>query len=317
MAPAQQASSTANAETANAEIQLNTLLQLIPEFDTTNASQVYRFIRSCDSAFGLGTTSQKPILLIYALNKITGPSSSDIHAKDFSDWENLKSLLIQMFSQTKTLAHLNLELQTLFQKPHETVTEYFHRVDLCRNKLIEKISTEVQDTTLVGRTTMTEETALNVFVNGLSSDIGIMLRTRAFSNLSEAANFAIQEEKIRNMNSARQVLHKNVSRPAISTPNYSRNKFQSSPQITPDRQISNPNLKTCNYCKKPGHLIAECKKRAYNNQMRSQQYNYSNQSQNPSPKNINHLNSNTSDETSNPSDTTSINCSTLENLQLY
>lgn len=244
------------------EVDLTTLLKLIPEFDTIKSSDVYRFVRSCDAAFKLASTEQETILLTYALNKITGPGSSDIHAKSFLTWFDLRGFIIQKYSQTKTLGHLQLELQSLFQKPSESITEYFHRVDLCRSKLIEKLTAEINDETLQGRVATTEETALNVFVNGLSSDIGIMLRVRSISNLTDAGNFAIQEEKIRNMNNVRHALYKH----SASTRSYSNPQ---APNRINDNVPSPPrtfqNGKTCNYCKKPGHLISECRKRAYNN----------------------------------------------------
>ncbi|XP_052749746.1 uncharacterized protein LOC128202073 [Galleria mellonella] len=272
-------------------VPLNTLLQLIPDFDTTQSGQVYKFIRSCDSAFKLASLEQEEILLIYALNKISGNTSSDIHAKLYSNWDDLKTFLIQKFSQTKTLSHLNLELQSLFQKPNESVTEFFHRVDLCRNKILEKLTTEVVDATLIGRKTTTEETALNVFINGLSSDIGVMLRTKGFDSLTHAGNFAIQEEKIRKMNTARQSLFKNSR---ITTPLYS-NVVRQPPQINqpqihkpPDKHTINTNPRKfiiCNYCKKPGHHITNCRKRIFNNS-RNNQF----PRNNPTPARVNHLN---------------------------
>lgn len=247
-------------------LDLPTLLKLIPDFETSQPNQVYRFVRSCDSAFGLADHTQNQILLIYALNRITGPNSSDIHANQFHSWPTLKQFLIQKFSQTKTLAHLNLELQSMFQKPAETVVEYYHRVDLCRNKILEKLAAEIADDTLLGRIATTEETALNVFMNGLNSDIGNMLRTINFTNLSKAGHFAIQEEKIRQMNNARQSLYKNAAKIFPSAPPPRRNITQSSNISMPPQQALS---KLCNYCKKPGHLISECRKRAYNNNLRN------------------------------------------------
>lgn len=253
-------------------VPLNTLLQLIPEFDTNQPTQVYRFVRSGDSAFNLANPTQTDILLVYTLNKITGSSSPDVHARQHASWNDLKSFLIQKFSQTKTLAHLNLELQSSFQKPNESITEYYHRVDLCRNKILDKLTAEISDISLAGRKTTTEETALSVFVNGVGSNLGTMLRTKGFTSLSEAGNFAIQEEKIQNMNQARQILCRN-NRNAVTYGNVIR-------RLPPTGQGAQPAVpyfnasrqtKTCNYCKKPGHVIAECRKRAYNNNLRNQQ----------------------------------------------
>lgn len=286
--------STDNKST-NETLNLNTITNLIPEFDTNRVSEVYRFVRSCDVAFTLAPISQHMFLLIYTLNRIVGPGASDVHSKQFSLWSQLKTFLIEKFSNVKTLSHLNLELQAMFQKPNESITDYYHRVDLSRSKIIEKITTEINNETLPGRKACTEEMALNVFINGLSSDIGTMLRTKEFTSLPDAARFAMQEEKIRRMNEARQFLHKiNLSKPrpdikTIQRPSTSFNNVSKYPPYQNKQQLviplSQSSEKLCNYCKKSGHIISECRKRAYNNSMRNPK--------DPPPLNqkINHLNS--------------------------
>ena len=297
------------------QLNISTLLQLIPDFDTSQAGQIYRFARSCDSAFSLADPQQKEILLVYALNKIIGSGAPDVHARQYASWDDLKTFLISKFSNIKTISHLNLELQSMFQKPNEPLVDYFHRVDLCRSKIIEKLTTEITDITLDGRKATTEETALNVFINGLNTDIGTMLRTKGFNSLSEAGNFAIQEDKIRAMNNARQTLYRvSNSRTAPGTNQNFRsfrprptinNQIQSSQQNQPSSFSSN-NAKTCNYCKLPGHLISECRKRAYNNNLRnSNNPTNTTPNQRPAlpPARVNNLNYQASDEMGNSSET--------------
>ncbi|XP_013165999.1 PREDICTED: uncharacterized protein LOC106116653 [Papilio xuthus] len=278
------------------EMPIGTLLQLIPDFDTKNNNDIYRYIRSCDAAFNLATITQQPTVLVFALNKITGPYSADVHAKQFLNWAELKTFLIQKFSQTKTLAHLNLELQSMFQKHNESITEYYHRVELCRSKIIEKLNAEILDNTLLGRLATTEETALNVFINGISSDIGTMLRTKGFNNLSESGRFALQEDKIRAMNNARQTLFRTNSprlsiaphKPPVSTNLPTRRPMTYPPHRPLNNQLNSTheNTKICNYCKHPGHVISECRKRTYNNNLRNK-----NQLAQPTPStNVNNLN---------------------------
>ncbi|XP_045777881.1 uncharacterized protein LOC123875868 [Maniola jurtina] len=252
-------------DTNTMSLEINTLLKLIPTFDTAETQQVYRFVRSCDSAFLLADAEKEQILLVYALNNITGTCASDVHSRQYTSWEDLKSYLIEKFSNVKTISHLNLELQSMFQKPAESITDFFHRVDLCRSKIIEKLNTEIKDSTLLGRMATTEETALSVFVNGLSSEIGTMLRTRGFQNLTLAGRFAIEEEKIRAMNTARQSLFKNNTNQ--HKPSSQRTQIVPNPRATYNSYPSSP--KICNYCKNPGHLISECRKRAYNNNLRN------------------------------------------------
>lgn len=296
-------------------IEINTLLKLVPCFDTNQNEQVYRFIRSCDSAFHLASTEQKSILLVYALNNITGVGAADVHSKTYDSWPDLKAYLIEKFSNVKTVSHLSLELQSMFQKPNETITEYFHRVDLCRSKIIEKLIAEISDNTLVGRKTTTEETALNVFINGLSTDIGTMLRTMNFVNLSEAGRFAMQEDKIRAMNTARQSLFQHSKSLPNRLPLQHRSHHNTN-KILPNQnhppKFNNPsqiNNKICNYCKFPGHVISECRKRQYNN-------NYQNQRALPAPpRHVNNLNSQPFNEESNSLDIAHI-AQNLDDLQL-
>lgn len=300
------------------EIALDILLKLIPDLDTAQPAQVYRFIRSCDSAFEMASTDQKPVLLTFTLNKIIGPGASDVHSKQFSLWKDLKGYIIQKFSQTKTLAHLHLELQSMFQKQSESITDYYLRVDLCRSKILEKLATETKDQTLEGRKATTEETALNVFINGINTDIGMMLRVQSFRYLSDAGTFAIQEEKIRNMNSARQRLYKNTM---VSPTTQTRKPFPiinqaQGPNSSASQTQRHP--KFCNYCKNPGHEISECRKRAYNNRLRNTN-NTTNQNQrptfvqprvtHPSPARMNNLNSQATEDLSISSEIALRHCS--------
>lgn len=102
-----------------------------------------------------------------------------------------------------------------------------------------------------------------------------MLRTQNFDGLSDAGNFAIQEDKIRNMNKARQSLYRSgfnpSTRPTHHAPNTSSRppltQNQDNPCVPQSKPINRTfeYTKTCNYCKKPRHLIPECRKLAYNN----------------------------------------------------
>lgn len=227
------------------ELQSGRILQLIPDYNTDKSGEIYRFVRSCDAAFQLANAIQKNILLVYALNKISGTGAPDVHSRKHVNRDALRTFLINRFSNVKTISHLMLELQSMFEKPNENIIEYFHRVELCRSKIIEKLTAEVTDNTLAGRKSTTEETALNVFINGLSSDIGTMLRTKTYTTLFEAGRFALQEDKIRAMNQARQALFKipisSNSRATVNTRSVQRNftNFNSNNRLNPQPMRSN------------------------------------------------------------------------------
>lgn len=294
-----------------ASIDLGTLINLIPSFDTTQPGQIYRFVRSGDAAFGLANEDKKEILLVYALNNIVGLGAPDVHSRQYSDWDKLRTYLISKFSNVKTISHLMLELQSLFQKHNESLTDYYHRVDLCRSKIIEKLNAEITDSSLKGRIDTTEETALSVFVNGLNTDIGTMLRTKEFSDLGAAGKFALQEDKIRAMNTTRQALYRAhpIPRP-LPVPNMRPKTYQARPAITyPNKpnfnNHSNPPT-ICSYCKNPGHHISECRKRNYNNNLRNNNGNSQYRRALPAPPAaVNHLNCEAATESSNSMETAS------------
>lgn len=173
-----------------------------------------------------------------------------------------------------------------------------------------------------------EEATLNRFVYHSSSQISQMLRWKDFDNLNAAYSAAVSEERALNMhkytkqrsckicgrtnhetsqcrlkssgpNHNRVVNH-------VQTPNQNRNNYRNPRQQYPNdshqphtqnryqnQNHANPNQyvsqsKSCNYCKKQGHLITECRKRQFNNSRREQ---FSNQN---SPRTENaavHLNS--------------------------
>lgn len=77
---------------SNMSLAINTLIKLIPTFDTSKTQEVYRFVRSCDSVFQLAIDVEKQqILLIYAFHNITGVGALDIHCRRYAFWDDLKS----------------------------------------------------------------------------------------------------------------------------------------------------------------------------------------------------------------------------------
>lgn len=153
----------------------------------------------------------------------------------------------------------------MFQKPNKTVTEYYHRVDLQRCKIIEKLTAEVSPEVFIGRKLHIEETALSVFINGLRREMGAILRSQNLSHLSEAGRYAIQVDKIIKMNEARDKVF-NIKttiphhhRKCIPNNQHQLRNIQRNNTIRSISHINN----FCIYCKTHGHILSEYRKRAY------------------------------------------------------
>ena len=181
---------------------------------------------------------------------------------------------------------------------------------------------------ILGKKKSVEEATLNRFVYHSSPQISQMLRWKDFDNLNSAYSAAVSEERALNMHKytkqgsckiCKRTNHEtsqcrfkssgpNHNRVVnhVQTPNQSRNNYHNSHQQNPteshqsytQNRYQNQNhvssnqpvnqSKSCNYCKKQGHLIAECRKRQFNNSRREQ---FTNQNSSRTENAAVHLNS--------------------------
>ncbi|KAG4077865.1 hypothetical protein HA402_013799 [Bradysia odoriphaga] len=226
---------------ATDELPITFLIKFISKFDG-NREELTSFLADCNRAFDLSSTKQKQVLLEYVITQISGKAKSACVNRTFSEWKDLKSYLRTMYADTKHKAQLLCELTTLKQTADETLSNFTYRMEACLKRTINSLNQDVSKTDplidpqiLDGKLQMLQEIALNRFTYFTTPTISSALRLRDIKSLNEAITIAKSEEQIQKMVT-------NVKNPK------------------PDK--SN---KTCNYCKKPGHMIGDCRKRQYNN----------------------------------------------------
>lgn len=223
-------------EDALDELPITFLIKFIKKFDG-NREELSSFLADCGRAFDLATTRQKQILLDYVITQISGKAKAACVNRSFLEWKDLKAYLRTMYADTKHKSQLLCELTTLRQTADESLSNFTCRMEACLKRTINSLTSDndpkLDPSVLDGKLQMLQEIALNRFTYFTSPAISNALRIREIKTLNDAITIAKAEEQIQKM--------------VVGT--------------------KNPKLsgKNCNYCKKPGHLIGECRKRQFNN----------------------------------------------------
>lgn len=266
-----------------------------------NKRDLSEFIDNCDEALNLVNTSYKNILLTLIKTKITGNARLLIKDREFIDWNTLKTYLLEAYSDVRTAGQWQLELNSCRQTANENVRSYANKIERCYINLLKTLDKNLNNEGKRACIDLLRNQALNAFLMGLNRELAILVKSREPRTLEEAITLAQSEEneylskteisKFQRVNdqTTRHCIHCN--KPGHSSFNcFHRNKRETSiktfsPQNSkpwnnnqsnykPSNQNNfQKNAKQCNYCKKFGHVISECRKRQYNNQKRNQNLN--------------------------------------------
>lgn len=281
-----------------AEHTLDTLLKLMPteNFDGNgnNAEELRKFIKQVDSIFELATENQKPILLLFVKNKLSGKARSqvDIHC-NLTTWEGISELLIRLFQPRITLEQLFQKLNLMKQEPHETVDEFCNKLEELESRALGAIhASGCAQNLIAGQEHLIKTNTLSRFILNTHPLISQMLRYRNFNNLKDARAAATQEETTLNLtyktnNLIKCQICQRTNHTANNCFKYTQNKnSQSSTNGINSRSVNynsasrasssnSQQIKQCRYCKNNGHTIEECRKRQRNNSYQNTHPNYS------------------------------------------
>ncbi|XP_048004467.1 uncharacterized protein LOC125240569 [Leguminivora glycinivorella] len=270
------------------KVTLSVLTKFIKPYNGDRES-LPAFLTNCENAISLASTEQQNVLCKYIVSQLEGKAQLACCLKTFTSWAEIKSFLKTTFGEKKHSIHLLLELQKCKQLITESVTDYSLRVESCLTRILADIQYSCQDAKqLPGRIAAMEDLALNTFLLGLNPDFSHIVRSQNPSTLNEGISYAIEEEKIFNLNRSTLKTPKtcNVCRKPGHTSSEcfhskkERYSYYIKPRQHPDsfnRPPTNsdyppnqfPNKpKVCAYCKNVGHTINECRKRQYINNMR-------------------------------------------------
>lgn len=279
-------------KTINMSLSLEIAEKMLIRFDG-NKNKLYEFIDNCDKAMSLIKPELKAILFAIIETKLTDKARAITRNRNFLEWIDLKKFLLDAYSERRTEGQWQLELHSLRQLPADNVITFSNKVENCYIKLLNTLDSNLSREAREACTTLLKNQALNVFIRGLNKDISILLKSRNPNTLEEAVALALAEEQeqLSNLEIQKQVFcnickrnnhstancrykndqNKNIRHFQNLQNNYCKNQNSSkfSNNYHNNGQHSNvrneSSQKFCRYCKKPGHLIENCRKREYNN----------------------------------------------------
>lgn len=245
----------------NLDLPIQFLIKFIKPFDG-NREKLPSYLSDCNRAFELSKPKQRSVLLDYTITQITGKAKAACVNRTFLSWTELKSYLKTMYQDTKHKAQLLCELTTLRQKSDESLSNFTTRLETCLKRTINAITQDhdrnsvsddiviqknpeiTQKSILTGKLQMLQDIAVNRYTYFTIPEISKALRIRDIRTLNDAIAVAKAELQIQNMVAGQSVEN-------------NKSKLKSFKTDTPKMQ--------CRYCKKLGHTINDCRKRAYNN----------------------------------------------------
>lgn len=271
---------------------LQFLCSLIPKSFDGKRIEFNEFRTNCENAMLLANDNQKYPLLVFIVSKLTGNVRTQLQGKTYKVWDDLKALLDGLYQDQKHYIQLMEELNTLKQTLNESVSVFHDRLDRLVTRIINTLPYKTQDEQKIKIQTI-KELALSRFIHHSVPDISRFLRSQNLDDISEAFSKAVAEERALKISNEefrqkpKQNLHctickrnghisKNCFRNRANVSNnvlFNHSAVLQSNQNQKHRDTGNSNnnysQKFCRYCKKPGHLIQECRKRAYANNLRN------------------------------------------------
>lgn len=245
---------------------LRKIADFIPTYSGSQAG-LYDFIQACEWVYDQIEEDVMDAFLLLIKTKLKGDAESFISSRNIADWETLKNLLIGHYSDARDIEGLGRELTVSTQTGNETPRQFLVRIQTLLTKIRSSINLN-PDNTAADKVTLIrshETTALKTVLAGLRNPLGTTIRSQRPANLNEVASLLIDEENILYL----QARNNNIDR---KTRGAIPRDLYNLPQNS-HRQVD---IKTCNYCKKPGHVISECRRREFNNSNSNNQSRFSN-----------------------------------------
>jgi hypothetical protein len=264
---------------ARAYTKYSSITNLIQTTFSGERDTLQEFIDQCTLANNTCKPIWRPSLLIHIQSRISGNARIDIRDQVFDTWAKLQSFLESRFQDPKTEDQLMNELSSIRQFQNESVTEFFRRIEKIKMRIIEitRISGESKK--------FLERIALTHFTNKCHPGIARFLTSNKYATANEALAAAVGLEKFensieKNSSSAskwccncRMKNHntdkctKRQSASSTSAKKYcsfhetnSHNTSECRARNMPSTSKVTINTVNCNYCKKDGHGISDCRK---------------------------------------------------------
>lgn len=251
-----------------AELDPNTFnmnyLKIIPHFDGDSAN-LTDFINACDLIVDnyydatLPTVFRNKLIIISIKNHLKGPAKQLISTRSFDTWALIKACLISNFGDQRDTESLFRDLHHMHQTATETPKQFGQRIIAHTVLLMQSIENHDDDVLVVqSKRDSINNQGLKTFLAGLHEPLGSNIRGRDPSSIQDALRHILNEENITYM------------KQRLGMPTQQNVIFNKSQFPTVSKQ------KYCTFCKCPGHLINECRKRTMFQSNPTRNWQYSN-----------------------------------------
>ena len=282
------------------QIKLKDAIETVPTFNGHNIP-VEQFARACNRAKVLVPPQAEPQLARLLRNKLQDHACLAVEDRVFDSVNDLIKQLKRTFSPAKTSDHYRGELANIIKGTNEHVLEYISRVKDLRFAILEEDRDYYRDFARDHPEDL-DRLTLDSFVDGLPPHTRTRLLQHNFDTLDEAFELAVLVDKKIDRDRQRfsepkapkiicQICNKAghealscrsnqrvASQPSERYPQNPVAGYGNQASLTPllpywDKTRPPPprptELRICAYCKKPGHLISECRKRIFNRNERN------------------------------------------------
>lgn len=269
-------------------LRLKDVADSIPKYDGQRMS-VFQFCQACERALQLIPKSQELHLVQLITGKLQGHAYTATTGSYYPSVAALLRKLKRIFGPNKSLNQCKGELGNAFMRPAESIFDYIARLRDIQTAILD---CELEQHGQLDRWTIEgiEHDVLESFVNGLPSDLLVRLKIEGYENLDDAFTRAIQLSKTLETEALRRksaytpkVMNyprrdappprtEPIQAPGMTQPISQRPAVPFIKPLVPGQPGPNtPATLTCYYCKTPGHLMANCRKLAYRNQVNAQE----------------------------------------------
>lgn len=223
---------------------LSEIFSIVPEYDG-DPINLGTFTAACDAANQMCTEQQAYLLAIKIKNQLRGKAAQLINSRDVKTWADISALLSVHFGDPRDLNSLIQDLQRLRQMPNENALTFVSRIQTHNSKMLSAISKQnLTQSQKNSQIILVDNMCLNTLLTGLEPKLGQIIRASNPLTILEAINRIKRELQLSYFENSRQKPNQN-------------NLGESSRQRNP--------VSSCNYCKKSGHTIQECRLRQRNN----------------------------------------------------
>ncbi|XP_030767151.1 putative uncharacterized protein DDB_G0279653 [Sitophilus oryzae] len=166
-----------------------------------DSSTLNKFINRCESIFNsyknLNDAELNQHILESIQEKLIDKAEIMVgNRAELTDWNSLKTALIQSFSDRRDLDCLIQELTRTHPDKHENIIAFGNRLQLLRSNVVQRIS---NDTTLTRQKKLChisyiDKTALNTFIAGCSGTLKNNIHIKKPTSLEDAMAYVIEFE---------------------------------------------------------------------------------------------------------------------------